>query len=74
MRTSINIIGALNLIRFYILDNDMITDSSLRTLAKSCRDLQIIYVPGCSHISDQGLKSVGHLKKLHVLNMADCTR
>ena len=52
----------------------MITDSTLRAFSKTCRDLQVLCVPGCTHLSDQGLKAVGHLKKLHVLNIADCTR
>ena len=57
-----------------IIDNDIISDQSMRVLAKSCRDIQVLCLPGCSHISDQGLKALGHLKKLHVLNIADCTR
>ncbi|XP_019851981.1 PREDICTED: F-box/LRR-repeat protein 13-like [Amphimedon queenslandica] len=59
---------------FKVENNDHISDLSLRALAKSCRDLQVVYLAGCTKISDQGLKSLGHLKKIHSLNLADCSR
>ncbi len=56
------------------LDNLVITDSTLRALGKACRDLQQVYFAGCSRITDQGMKALGSLKKLQVLNIADCSR
>lgn len=46
----------------------------MRALAKACRDLQHVYLAGCSRITDQGLRALGSLRKLQVLNIADCTR
>ena len=52
----------------------MITDVSLRAIGKACRELTLLYIAGCSRVTDQGLKALGSLKKLQTLNIADCTR
>lgn len=52
----------------------MISDVTLRALGKACRELQHVYLAGCSRITDQGLRALGSLRKLQVLNIADCTR
>ena len=55
-------------------DNSVISDVTLRALGKACRELQHVYLAGCSRITDQGLRALGSLRKLQVLNIADCTR
>ena len=55
-------------------DDSMLTDNALRSLGRACRDLQHVYVAGCSRVSDQGVKALSHLKKLQVLNIADCNK
>lgn len=55
-------------------DNLVLTDSTLRSLGKACRDLQQVYLAGCSRVTDQGLRALGSLKKLQLLNIADCSR
>ena len=55
-------------------DNLVITDVTLRALGKACRELTHVYIAGCSRISDQGLRALSNLKKLQVLNVADCTK
>ncbi len=55
-------------------DNTTLTDATLRSLAKVCRDISHLYLAGCSRITDQGLRALGSLRKLQVLNIADCTR
>jgi len=52
----------------------LITDVTLRALAKGCRELNLIYIAGCCRITDAGLRTLGSLKKLQVLNVADCIR
>lgn len=56
------------------LDNTALTDVTLRAFGKACRDLSHLYLAGCSRVSDQGLRALGSLRKLQVLNIADCTR
>ena len=55
-------------------DNSKLSDVTLRALGKACRELQLLYLAGCSRITDQGLKALGGLRKLQVLNVADCSR
>lgn len=55
-------------------DNMLISDMSLRALGKVCRDLRHVYLAGCSRITDHGLKSLGTLKQLQMINIADCIR
>jgi F-box/leucine-rich repeat protein 13 len=59
---------------FKVENNEVITDVSLRALSKTCRDMQVICLSGCSRITDQGLKMLMSAKKLQVLNIADCSR
>ena len=56
------------------LDNTALSDVTLRAFGKACRDLSHLYLAGCSRVSDQGLRALGSLRKLQVLNIADCTR
>lgn len=56
------------------LDNTMISDMSLRALGKVCRDLRQVYLAGCSRITDHGMKALGTLRQLQMLNVADCIR
>ena len=51
-----------------------IGDVTLRAIGKACRDLSLLYIAGCSRISDHGLKGLASLRKLQVLNIADCNR
>lgn len=53
-------------------DNRLASDVMLRALSKACRDLQLLYVAGCTRISDHGMKFLGNLKKLKCINIADC--
>ena len=55
-------------------DGTVLTDVSLRVLSRGCRDLHYLHLAGCSRLSDKGLSEVKRLKKLSVLNIADCTR
>lgn len=55
-------------------DNSTITDVTLRAFGKGCRELSHLYLAGCSRLSDQGLRALKSLRKLQVLNIADCTR
>lgn len=55
-------------------DNSVLTDVTLRALGKACRELNHLYIAGCYRVSDQGMKAIANLKKLKVLNIADCTR
>ena len=50
------------------------SDVALRALARACKDLQVLYLAGCSRVTDQGLKALSHVKKMRVLNIADCSR
>ena len=52
----------------------MISDMSLRALGKVCRDLRQVYLAGCSRITDHGMKALGTLRQLQMLNIADCIR
>lgn len=52
----------------------MISDMSLRALGKVCRDLRHVYLAGCSRITDHGMKALGTLRQLQMLNIADCIR
>ena len=52
----------------------MISDMSLRALGKVCRDLRQVYLAGCSRITDHGMKALGTLRQLQMLNVADCIR
>lgn len=47
---------------------------SLRALGKVCRDLRQVYLAGCSRITDHGMKALGTLRLLQMLNIADCIR
>ena len=55
-------------------DNSALTDTSLRLLSRGCRDMQHLYLAGCSKVSDKGLMDLKRLKRIRVLNIADCTR
>lgn len=55
-------------------DNPIVTDATLRVIGKFCRELTHLYIAGCSRVSDHGLRGLAGLKKLQVLNMADCVR
>ena len=50
------------------------SDVALRALSRACKDLQVVYLAGCSRVTDQGLKALSHVKKMRVLNIADCSR
>jgi len=52
----------------------MLTDMSLRALGKVCRDLRQVYIAGCSRITDHGMKALGTLRQLQMVNVADCIR
>ena len=62
------------LIRLFAADNSLISDVTLRAIGKACRELTILYIAGCCRVSDHGLKGLTSLKKLQVLNIADCNR
>ena len=64
----------LGLVFAFHSDNPYIGDVTLRAIGKACRDLTHLYVAGCSRISDHGLKGLVSLRKLQVLNIADCNR
>lgn len=57
-----------------VSDNSVLTDVTLRGLVKDCKELNHLHLAGCSRVTDQGLKALSFLKKLQVLNIADCTR
>ena len=59
---------------YVFIDNTMISDMSLRALGKVCRDLCLVYLAGCSRITDHGMKALGTLRQLQKLNVADCIR
>lgn len=56
-----------------IENNNFLTDLTLRAFGK-CKELNHLYLAGCSKITDQGMRALAHLKKLQVLNVADCVR
>ena len=56
-----------------VVDNGILTDLTLRAFGK-CKELTHLYLAGCSKITDQGMRALAHLKKLQVLNVADCVR
>ena len=58
----------------FATDNSSISDVTLRAIGKACRELTLLYIAGCCRISDHGLKGLASLKKLQVLNIADCNR
>jgi len=53
--------------------NGQISDSSLRSISKSCPDLRHLYVVDCHLITDTSLKAL-MTSRLTVLNIADCVR
>ena len=55
-------------------DDPALSDTSLRALSRGCRDLKLLFLAGCSRVSDKGLLDLKKLKHLHVLNLADCSR
>lgn len=73
-RASLVLTRVLSNISLPITDNHVLTDATLRAFGKACRDLNHLYVAGCSRISDQGMRGLANLKKLQVLNVADCVR
>ncbi|XP_039616960.1 dynein regulatory complex subunit 6 [Polypterus senegalus] len=63
-----------NLKKIRIEGNNRMTDVSWKTLSKNSPNLCSISAVNCSKITDISLKSIGSLKKISVLNLADCIR
>uniref|UniRef100_A0A8C4RRA9 F-box and leucine rich repeat protein 13 n=1 Tax=Erpetoichthys calabaricus TaxID=27687 RepID=A0A8C4RRA9_ERPCA len=63
-----------NLKKIKIEGNNRMTDVSWKTLSKNSPNLCSISAVNCSKITDISLKSIGSLKKISVLNLADCIR
>ena len=59
---------------FSRVENFYITDVTVKMLGMKCRDLSHLFLAGCPRVSDNGMKSLSRLKKLEVLNIADCVR
>ena len=56
------------------VENHYITDATMKILGMKCRDLNHLFIAGCLRITDNGMKALSRLKKLQVLNVADCNR
>ena len=57
-----------------LADNTCLGDGTLRSMGRDCRELNHLYLAGCSRVTDQGMKGLASLKRLQVLNVADCVR
>ncbi|TRY83444.1 hypothetical protein DNTS_016198, partial [Danionella cerebrum] len=61
---------SITLTKLQMRGNNKITDSSLKSLCRSCVRLSELRVSKCPHITDASLKSLGALPKLCKLNIS----
>ncbi|XP_048863307.1 dynein regulatory complex subunit 6 [Brienomyrus brachyistius] len=54
--------------------NSQMTDGSWRHLTRNCPGLRFIHVVDCPQLSDASMRSIGSLKNLTSLSVADCRR
>ncbi|XP_032221277.2 dynein regulatory complex subunit 6 [Nematostella vectensis] len=54
--------------------NNRITDASVKVLAKSCSQLEHVYMVDCPRLTDLSLKALASVRHLNVINVADCVR